>query len=383
VGVGGRQAAVLLVEDEAELRAILHAVIVEAGHTCVPCGSAEEALERAGGGELDAAVIDVQLPAMDGIALAAQLKAARTGEPLFPVILISGGTTPADRVRGLTTSCDDFLEKPLDLAELRVRLDNQLARRAQVAALARANRQLRDVERKKRELAALVVHDLRSPLAGVIGSAELLGSALRSEAVDREQALQLVTQVDQLGRKALSLVASILDVEELEEGMLVPRLEEVWVETYLEELVRPYRPNVATRGLRLDLDLEPGLRARFDPGLVGRVIENLLDNAVRYAARRGRVVLWARTEEDALAIAVGNDGPPVDPADRDRLFDRYYRAEERRVSARENRGLGLYFCRLAAEAHRGSITVETAPDLPCQFVLRLPDAPSTPSADAG
>ena len=358
-------------------------MIRDAGHTCIGCGSAEEALRAAATAPLDAAVLDVQLPAMDGIELAARLKATRAGEPLFPVILISGAADPADRLRGLTTSCDDFLDKPLDLAELRVRLRNQLTRRAEVTALARANRQLRELERKKRDLAAMVVHDLRSPIAGVIGTAELLAAELRVVAPAGQAALELVDQVDQLGRKALSLLASMLDVEELEAGMLVPRDEEVWLEPYLDDLVQRYRPAVAARGLALELAVIPGLRGWFDPGLVGRVLENLLDNAVRYAARRGRVCLRAAAEDGALLLAVGNDGPPVAPEDRARIFDRYYRIEERRVSARENRGLGLYFCRLTAEAHGGSITVESTPEEPCLFALRLPAAPATRPGDAG
>jgi signal transduction histidine kinase len=366
-------ATVLVVEDDDRVRAMLQQVVAELGHDCLAVASGEEALERAEGRRIDAAVLDVDLPGMDGVELTRRLKAARASEPLLPVILVGGLDSPSERVRGLSAGGDDFLGKPLDLRELEVRLTSQLERRAELKALARANRQLVALERKKRDLAALVVHDLRSPIAGIIGAAELLASEIHSQPLDREQALQLVAQVDQLGRKALMLVASMLDVEELEEGMLVARHEDVRVSEYLEELVRPYRTSVASRGLRLELDLAPGLAARFDRGLVGRVVENLLDNAVRYAARRGRVVIRARREGDRLAIAVGNDGPAVPAEERTRLFERYYRAEERRLSARENRGLGLYFCRLAAEAHGGSITVEAEPpELPCVFALRLP-----------
>lgn len=363
---------ILLVEDDAAIRQMFERVVVAAGYACAACASGEAAVELVAGATFMAAVIDLELPGIDGVELARRLKAAHADDPLFPVIVVSGTTDPTARVRALTAGCDDFLAKPVDLQELVVRLRAQLARRAEVDALAQANRQLRELERRKRDLTALVVHDLRNPLAGVMGAAELLGQALRSDPPDLESAQQLTEQVELLAAKALGLVASMLDVEELEQGMLVARVEEVWLTEFLGGLMRPYLVHAGARGLAMSVEAPPGLRARFDPGLVSRVVENLLDNGVRYAARRGRVVLRARPHEDALWIEVGNDGPAVPAGERERIFERYFQIEARRVSARENRGLGLYFCRLAAEAHGGSIAVSSEPSLTCLFQLRLP-----------
>jgi signal transduction histidine kinase len=363
---------ILLVEDDAATRQMFEQVITAAGYGCAACASGEAAVELVAGSTFQAAVVDLELPGIDGVELARRLKAAHEGDPLFPVILVSGTTDPGARVRALTAGCDDFLAKPVDLQELIVRLRGQLARRAEVDALAQANRQLRDLERRKRDLTALVVHDLRSPLAGVIGAAELLKDALAADPPDLESARQLTEQVELLATKTLSLVASMLDVEELEQGMLVARVEEVWLTEFLGQIMRPYLVHAGARQLAMSVEAPAGMRARFDPGLVSRVIENLLDNGVRYAARRGRVVLRARPQDGALCIEVGNDGPAVPVAAREHIFDRYFQIEARRVSARENRGLGLYFCRLAAEAHGGTIAVTSEASLTCLFQLRLP-----------
>ena len=74
-----------------------------------------------------------------------------------------------------------------------------------------------------------------------------------------------------------------------------------------------------------------------------------------------------------LEIAIGNNGPPVPEAERERIFGRYFQVEARRAAARANRGLGLYFCKLAAEAHRGTIHVEQREQLGAVFVIRLPE----------
>jgi signal transduction histidine kinase len=99
----------------------------------------------------------------------------------------------------------------------------------------------------------------------------------------------------------------------------------------------------------------------------------MLDNATRYAPRGGRCGISAKRNADSLVeIAIGNSGPPVPVADREQIFGRYFQVERRRASARANRGLGLYFCKLAVEAHGGTIHVEERGDLGAVFVARLP-----------
>lgn len=290
---------------------------------------------------------------------------------LPPVLMLVDGDS-SGRGSALEAGADDAVSLPFDQAELEARLANQLSTSQRLDQLAAANERLREVERKKRDLAKLVVHDLRNPIAGIMGAAEILSAELKASVVDEDLKWQLLEQIGLLSGKALSHLANILDVEELEEGMLMANLEEVWVPRFIDDLLRPYRPNVTTRGLNLEVNVPAEERAHFDPSLVSRVLENLLDNGVRYARRQGRVAVRVRREHGELVIAVGNDGPPIPEPERTRIFDRYFRVEERRASARENRGLGLYFCRLAAEAHGGTITVGSDPDLPATFYLRLP-----------
>lgn len=234
-----------------------------------------------------------------------------------------------------------------------------------------AERRLRELERKRRELAAMVMHDLRNPLSAIVGHLELLRSELGADGRPLPAA---IGDLEALAQHALAMLATLLDVEELEEGVLVAHREEVEVDELIDHLVRPYRRRLAARGLTLAVASPAGARASLDRDLIGRVIENLLDNSVRYAERRGRVDLAVERRPDALIVRIGNDGPPVPDEDRPRLFDRYYRIEARRAAARENRGLGLYFCRLAVGAHGGTIEIDGTAELPAIFVVTLPQS---------
>jgi two-component system heavy metal sensor histidine kinase CusS len=132
------------------------------------------------------------------------------------------------------------------------------------------------------------------------------------------------------------------------------------------------RAHFEVRQLRCDVDVDPDMIVALDRDLFGRVIENMLDNATRYAPRGGRCAISAKRDANGIEIAIGNNGPPVPLADREQIFGRYFQVERRRASARANRGLGLYFCKLAVEAHGGTIHVEERGDLGAVFVARLP-----------
>lgn len=239
--------------------------------------------------------------------------------------------------------------------------------------------------RKQRVLAQLVVHDLRSPLSAASGYVEMLRAELGelAQAPPGEVPARVGGYLDDLQvllDKALGLVATILDIDELEDGVLKARPQPVVLASTLGAARASSRPSFEQRAVRFVDQVPPELVLQLDRELVGRVLENLIDNAGRYAPRGGQVVVGARFRGDSVEIFVGNDGPPVPVRERETIFGRFYQVEARRASARANRGLGLYFCRLAAEAHGGTMTAEEWPELSCVFVLRMPQPPGRAGA---
>jgi len=230
----------------------------------------------------------------------------------------------------------------------------------------------RELREKRRVLAALVVHDMRSPLSAVSGYLQLMREEIGTEGMT-PQLEAYFKDAELLLGKALGLVATILDVDELEDGMLRANAQPLRLIELIDRARDGNRAHFEVRELRLDVDVDPDLVVSIDKDLFGRVIENLLDNATRYAPRKGRCGISAKRIDNVFELAIGNSGPPVPPAERDRIFGRYFQVERRRESARQNRGLGLYFCKLAVEAHGGTIHVEERGDLGAVFVVRLPN----------
>lgn len=361
---------ILLVDDDPNILAVLSASLGSRGFSCVTAQTGEDGIERFDPDEVDVAIVDVGLPGIDGVEVTGRLKAAAGAEHFVPVVILTASDEVSERLRAFQGGCDDFLSKPVNLTELEARVTSLVTRRRQHAELVEANARLRKLQKKKQDLAALVVHDLRNPLSAIQGNIELLLEDL-PDADDFVR--ESLSDCHKLAARALFLVAGLLDVEELSEGLLHAERQRVAVADVVRQATPHHEATIRLRGLHLEYRLPEGLEATIDPDLIGRLVENLLDNAVRYAPREGHVVVQATLEEGgALVVRVGNDGPPVPDSERERIFGRYYRLEARRAGARANRGLGLYFCKLAAEAHDGSICVEQTDELPACFVLRLP-----------
>ena len=231
-----------------------------------------------------------------------------------------------------------------------------------------------ELKEKKRLLAALVVHDLRNPLTGIQGCLELMRAELDADrgGGGPASAMSYIDDATALVGRALGLVATLLDVDEVEEGLLRAAPVPVRMTELIERTRTSIRAYYEVRQLRFEVTCDPDLVVRLDPDLFWRVFENLLDNAARFAPLGGRCTLSVLRDESGVEIAVGNSGPAVPVVERDKIFGRFYQVEARRAAARANRGLGLYFCKLAVEAHGGSIRVEERGDLGTVFVIQLP-----------
>lgn len=223
--------------------------------------------------------------------------------------------------------------------------------------------ELQRTQRRKDELSALLVHDLKSPLNAILLNAETLSDVVSD--ADRP-ALQAIEQAT---KSLLAMTLDLLDISRSEDGVLAPQLADVDVRRFVAGIVK----GTEARGA-VDVEIDVTCAsAAFDESLVERVVVNFLDNAFRYTKAGTRPKLTVRDDDrdGALVIRVGDHGPGVPDADKPRVFEKYVQLDGGR-RRRDNRGLGLVFCRLAAAAHGGQVWVEDNEPTGSQFCLRLP-----------
>ncbi len=362
---------VLVVDDEELVRRAITRALGPAGFEVIEADDANAALAAADHieGGFYIAIIDRQMPDMDGLAVVKQLKSA-LGARLHAVVL-SGLREQDQRLEAFDAGADDFVAKPFSAAELVERV--RAARRTQLAlaALAAAQERAERLRLYAAEAGALLAHDLNNGLAIALGNLEFLNDT--ATALNEDEADALASSVRALRRMA-SLVSNFTDVGRLEDGALQPRCTSVPVSELLRTLASVHTP-ASGLGPKIEVSCPESLSGWFDPILVERILHNLLGNALRYVEPRGFVKIVARREESGdggpmtgrLVLEVINSGQAIPEEIQRRLFQKYGVGTDRRSS----RGLGLYFCRLASEAHGGTISVHSTGSVTA-FTVRLP-----------
>ena len=209
----------------------------------------------------------------------------------------------------------------------------------------------------------LLVDDIRSPMQVLVSHLEVLRRELRGESVkDVEAALSGV-------RTLRRMTNSLLDVSRLEAGRMPIRRCVTDLSALAQAIVSAVR--IAQPTCDIAVETRRDSMCDCDPELTRRVIENLVSNAMKVTTLGGRVRVVIAGSEQRVSIAVTDEGPPVPPDQRTRIFEPYRVDRQQRAAADESSGLGLAFCRLAVEAQGGAIRIEDNPRGNV-FVVELP-----------
>jgi signal transduction histidine kinase len=234
-----------------------------------------------------------------------------------------------------------------------------------------ATERLRELDRAKTEFLSVVAHELRTPLTALQGFSELL----LSHALPPERARRFLGHVHGEAQRLGRIVTELLDVSRIESGR-GPELRPAAVD--LGEIIERNVELFAAehRGHRFEWTLcADAPRLRADPDAVDRMLKNLLSNAVKYSPRGGRVAVAAGRAPDhpaRLELSVEDEGVGIAADDLARIFDRYVRIPDPETASARGLGLGLCLVRALAEAHGGSVEVESAPGRGSRFRVLLP-----------
>ena len=215
-----------------------------------------------------------------------------------------------------------------------------------------------DAERMRRELIAAVSHDLRTPITSLRLLTDAVADDVVDEATRRDYLRQMSTHIDALS----ALIDDLFELSKLEAGEIAWSLEQVRLDELVGDTVHAMQVQAAARQVAVRAELAPDLRtARADPEQLQRVLFNLIQNAIRHTPADGSVVVRAEPAGDAVEIEVADTGGGIAPADRERVFEPFFRGGDEAARPPGGTGLGLAISRAIVEAHGGRIWLADSP----------------------
>jgi two-component system, sensor histidine kinase and response regulator len=364
---------VIVVDDTPANLQLLTGMLKERGYKVRPVPSGKLALQAAKNDPPDLILLDIMMPEMDGYEVCERLKADEKLREI-PVIFISALNETMDKVRAFGVGGVDYVTKPFQFEEVAARVSTHLELQRQRRKLKENYERLRRLEELRDNLVHMIVHDLRSPLTGISGFLDL-ALVLEKETLT-EDGLEYLQTAKRSTTAVIDMVSAVLDVSKMEAGEMKLHLAECDLVRMVVDLMSGMQSLKEGREMVLDAPPAP-VTVVADGDLILRVIQNLLGNALKFTPSGGRIRLSIEPDEDRVCVRVQDNGPGIPPEYQVRIFEKFGQVEARANRQKYSTGLGLTFCKLAVEAHGGSIGVKSEVDKGSTFWFVLPkDGPA-------
>jgi signal transduction histidine kinase len=228
----------------------------------------------------------------------------------------------------------------------------------------------------REDLISMIYHDLRSPLANVVSSLDVLNTI--QAVTDDPTARSLVGIAMRSTERIQRLTSSLLDINRLEAGQTLGVRQPLDVLELIREAYDLLAPIAINKRQSLILDLPHSLPAVLgDADMLRRVIINLLENAIKYSSSGSLTRMGASQQDNWIQVWVQDQGPGIPEPEHERIFDKFFRLKNR--DGCKGMGLGLAYCKLAVQVHGGQIWVENPSEPGSRFLFKLPVADSEPA----
>ena len=273
-----------------------------------------------------------------------------------------------ERVTDARFAVEPELKRPASGDEIDTLARNFVDMSAQIR---RQIEQLKENDHLRRELVSNISHDLRTPLSAMQGSLEtLIVKGDKMSDADRARYLRIARKHTlRLG----TLIGDLFELAKLDSASVTPSLEAFSLPELAQDIAQEFQVEAERRNIALNIEADPSTAFTLgDIGLIQRVLENLVRNAVQFSPDNGEITISIAERDNAVSIAVADSGPGIAEKDLPRIFDRFYRALDGEEARSDSSGLGLAIVKRILDLHGSRITVQSRVNTGTRFQFELP-----------
>jgi signal transduction histidine kinase len=358
--------SILVVDDTPANLQMLADMLKRRGYRARPVPSGRLALQAAKADPPDLILLDVNMPEMDGYEVCAELKKDQALAAI-PVIFISAYGETADKMRAFSAGGLDYITKPFHVEEVEARVAIHLQLRQQQRELETLLAKQRELEDMRDSMVHMIVHDLRAPLTAVFNYLDLVRE--QEAGFIAPESMQNLDFAMKASRWMVQMVNVLLDASKIESGQMALRRVECDVGDVVSDAIDAIRSLADEKNV---LYRSAHVRASVDRDAIARVVQNLVTNAVKLTPPGGDVHVSLQTKDNGLRVEVSDYGPGIAAEHHPKIFEKFGQLDTNVRQSIPSSGLGLYFCKLAVEAHGGRIGVDSQVGQGSTFWFELP-----------
>jgi two-component system, sensor histidine kinase and response regulator len=356
---------VFVIDDDEIIRLSCEQILHKSGYTVETFANGYQGIERLKQARPPLLVVDIKMPELDGFEV---IKIVRKIDPNVVIVVITGYATIETAVDAMKMGAYDFLPKPFTPNELRLIIDRGFERWRLVneAQILRKEKEL--VERK---FVTLVSHQLKAPLSAVKQYLDVLLFTGRDQLSG--ETLGWISRSQIRIAEMLGLIQDWLMLAKLDRGAFCDSSASSDIGKIIDNILLGYRQLPSAADIKLNGEISPGLeRVRGDSASLNMLVENLVNNAVKYNKPGGTVTVRARREDRQIILDVSDTGLGIPLDFRQHLFEEFYRVKTPETKEIPGTGLGLVICKRIVDELGGSIEVDSKEGEYSIFTVRLP-----------
>ena len=369
---GATQGLILVVDDNEANRDLLQRRLERQGYTVATAENGRQALEVLLENNFDVVLLDIMLPEMDGYEVLQRVKADYRLQHI-PVIMISALDDLDSVARCIEMGAEDYLPKPFNPIILKARIGACLEKKRShdrevnlYEQLEQNFKRLQQLEKDRDDLTHMIIHDLRTPLTSVIAGMQTLDMV--GDLNEDQQSIMEIAVVG--GQTLLGMINDLLDIDKLESGGMQLELGPVSASELVLAAVRQVASLAESKDLVVLTEIEEGMSPfQGDESKLKRTLVNLLGNAIKFTPPGGTITVSASSP---IAFSVRDTGEGIPAEAFERIFEKFAQVESRHGGRTSSSGLGLTFCKLAVEAHGGTIEVQSSAGEGSTFRFSIP-----------
>jgi len=367
--------SILLAEDNPDVRFMVSEILRTHIDDCVVVTAKDglETVRLARKQYPDVVLLDIQMPVMDGFEVCRIFKSDPEMRHIPVVFLTATYDDLKSKIKGMDLGADDYITQPVDNLELVTRVKVMLRIKSLYDELRQASKKVQKAKLKNFAFLSELSHELRSPLNGVLGFAELLANEYYGPLNSNQR--DFLSMIDNSGKNLLALVDKISLMAKLETECVTLRPETLSLTGLIDTVWIDLRNMAYNKRISFRREVPPKLdHITADKRGLQTILRNLLDNAIKFSRAGGQINVNCRLQQDqSVAIAITDTGQGINQEDKDKIFNPFPKIAGKE-GGEQGSGLGLTISKKFVELMGGSIEFESAIGVGSTFTVYIPSA---------